>query len=80
ADKVVEFIEKHDLDLICRGHQVVEGGYEFFADRNLVTIFSAPSYKGQYDNAGAVMSVDESLTCSFQLLKALDKTKKALQI
>jgi serine/threonine-protein phosphatase PP1 catalytic subunit len=27
---VRKFVEKHDLDLIIRGHQVVENGYEFF--------------------------------------------------
>ncbi len=27
---VRKFNEKHDLDLICRAHQVVEDGYEFF--------------------------------------------------
>ncbi|KMZ69486.1 Serine/threonine-protein phosphatase PP1 [Zostera marina] len=69
ADKVKEFLEKHDLDIICRAHQVVEDGYEFFADRQLVTIFSAPNYCGEFDNAGAMMSVDESLLCSFQILK-----------
>lgn len=30
------------MDLICRAHQVVEDGYEFFAKRQLVTLFSAP--------------------------------------
>ncbi|KAL5991690.1 hypothetical protein ACLOJK_012599 [Asimina triloba] len=65
ADKVSEFLQKHDLDLVCRAHQVVEDGYEFFADRRLVTIFSAPNYCGEFDNAGAMMSVDESLIESF---------------
>jgi serine/threonine-protein phosphatase PP1 catalytic subunit len=64
---VSRFIEKHDLDLICRGHQVVEDGYEFFSKRQLVTIFSAPNYAGEFNNAGAIMSVDESLLCSFQV-------------
>eukprot|EP01088_Endostelium_zonatum_P000288 TRINITY_DN104_c0_g2_i1.p1 TRINITY_DN104_c0_g2~~TRINITY_DN104_c0_g2_i1.p1 ORF type:complete len:305 (+),score=58.40 TRINITY_DN104_c0_g2_i1:186-1100(+) len=68
-DVVSEFLKKHDLDLICRAHQVVEEGYEFFAKRQLVTIFSAPNYCGEFDNAGAMMSVDESLMCSFQILK-----------
>jgi hypothetical protein len=47
--------------------QVVEDGYEFFAKRQLVTLFSAPNYCGEFDNAGAMMSVDETLLCSFQV-------------
>ena len=31
---------------------VVEDGYEFFAKRKLVTIFSAPNYCGEFDNSG----------------------------
>ncbi|RRT52257.1 hypothetical protein B296_00038516 [Ensete ventricosum] len=75
-DRVSEFLQKHDLDLICRAHQVVEDGYEFFADRQLVTIFSAPNYCGEFDNAGAMMSVDETLMCSFQILKPAEKKSK----
>ncbi len=51
--------------------QVVEDGYEFFAKRQLVTLFSAPNYCGEFDNAGAMMSVDETLLCSFQVSCAL---------
>ncbi|KAM7311844.1 serine/threonine-protein phosphatase alpha-2 isoform [Ixodes scapularis] len=75
ADVVAKFLHKHDLDLICRAHQVVEDGYEFFAKRQLVTLFSAPNYCGEFDNAGAMMSVDETLMCSFQILKPADKKK-----
>jgi serine/threonine-protein phosphatase PP1 catalytic subunit len=67
ADIVTRFLQRLDLDLICRAHQVVEDGYEFFAKRQLVTIFSAPNYCGEFDNAGAMMSVDEQLMCSFQV-------------
>jgi len=70
ADVVSRFLQRHDLDLICRAHQVVEDGYEFFAKRQLVTIFSAPNYCGEFDNAGAMMSVDEALMCSFQVRAA----------
>ncbi|TVU49175.1 hypothetical protein EJB05_00471, partial [Eragrostis curvula] len=73
ADKVAEFLQKHDLDLICRAHQVVEDGYEFFANRQLVTVFSAPNYCGEFDNAGAMLCVDESLTCSFKILKLSER-------
>ena len=70
---VQDFLKNNDLDLICRANQVVEEGYEFFADRKLVTVFSAPNYCGEFDNAGAMMSVDENLNCSFQILKPANK-------
>ncbi|KJH48333.1 putative phosphoprotein phosphatase 1 [Dictyocaulus viviparus] len=72
---VAKFLHKHDLDLICRAHQVVEDGYEFFAKRQLVTLFSAPNYCGEFDNAGSMMTVDETLMCSFQILKPAEKKK-----
>ena len=98
ADVVGKFLARHDLDLVCRAHQVVEDGYEFFADRQLVTVFSAPNYckpcmteislqfrcahdpismraGGEFDNAGAMMSVDENLMCSFQVLKPVAKER-----
>ena len=69
ADVVANFLEAQDLDLLVRAHQVVEDGYEFFAGRRLVTLFSAPNYCGEFDNAGGMMSVDDDLMCSFQILK-----------
>jgi len=69
ADVVSRFLERNDLDLIIRAHQVREGaqcvalqvatrlgalvqvvedGYEFFGDRTLVTVFSAPNYCGEW--------------------------------
>lgn len=52
---VNKFLQKNDFDLICRAHQVVEDGYEFFAKRQLVTLFSAPNYCGEFDNAGKLV-------------------------
>ena len=40
---ITDFLVKHDFDLVCRAHMVVEDGYEFFSDRVLVTVFSAPN-------------------------------------
>ena len=65
---VNKMVEDLDIDLICRAHQVVEKGYEFFADKKLVTVFSAPNYCNQFDNAGAMMIVDENLVCGFKIL------------
>ncbi|KAG5456755.1 MAG: Metallo-dependent phosphatase-like protein, partial [Olpidium bornovanus] len=129
---IEDFLRRHDFDLVCRAHMVVEGtslsllvfewwlaeylfysfvfffflyfccrvcgstgsagqpysckipilltgnfldvadGYEFFDNRSLVTVFSAPNYCGEFDNFGAVMCVGEDLLCSFELLKPLE--------
>ncbi|KAJ2688770.1 serine/threonine protein phosphatase Pzh1 [Coemansia spiralis] len=68
---ISEFLRRMDFDLICRAHMVVEDGYEFFHGRQLVTVFSAPNYCGEFDNSGAVMNVNEELLCSFEILKPL---------
>ncbi|KAH8100694.1 phosphoprotein phosphatase PPZ [Cristinia sonorae] len=67
-----DFLVRYDMDLICRAHMVVEDGYEFWNERTLVTVFSAPNYCGEFDNYGACMSVSEELLCAFELLKPLD--------
>ncbi|AAS53321.1 AFL051Wp [Eremothecium gossypii ATCC 10895] len=66
---VYDFCANFKFDLIIRGHMVVEDGYEFFAKKKFVTIFSAPNYCGQFQNWGAVMSVTTGMMCSFELLK-----------
>lgn len=40
---IADFLAANDFDLVCRAHMVVEDGYEFFTDRVLVTVFSAPN-------------------------------------
>jgi serine/threonine-protein phosphatase PP1 catalytic subunit len=76
ADVVANFLEDNELDLLVRAHQVVEDGYEFFAGRRLVTLFSAPNYCGEFDNAGGMISVDEDLMCSFQILKPSSRSSR----
>lgn len=74
-DIISKFLEQNGFDLICRAHQVVEDGYEFFGKRQLVTVFSAPDYCGEFDNSGALMSVNEDLICSFEILQSQSKAK-----
>eukprot|EP00971_Amphidinium_carterae_P141904 2810853-Amphidinium_carterae.1 len=73
-DVVHSFLKKHGLDLVCRAHQVVEDGYEFFARRALVTVFSAPNYCGEFDNAGAIMTLDEAMCGAFQILRPASRS------
>lgn len=51
------------LSIFC---QAVMDGYEFFAKRQLVTVFSAPNYRGM-SNRGAVIDVDEVLMFSYKV-------------
>ena len=63
------FLNDNNLELLCRAHQVVEQGYEFYGNNTCVTVFSAPNYCGMFDNSGAMMVVDENLKCSFNIIK-----------
>ncbi|PAV66499.1 hypothetical protein WR25_22524 [Diploscapter pachys] len=72
AKTVEHFCELHKLDCIVRAHQVVQEGYEFFANRKLVTIFSAPYYCQSTLNVAAVMNVDEKMVAKFSLFRPLD--------
>ena len=70
SKKVVEeFTNNNGLDLICRAHQVVEEGFQFFAGMKLVTIFTAPNYAGEFDNNGGILEVGEELLCSIHVLR-----------
>ncbi|CDS36950.1 protein phosphatase 1 catalytic subunit [Echinococcus multilocularis] len=61
-DVVDRFLSRFGLDLMVRAHQVVEDGYEFFANRSFVTIFSAPNYCGEFDNAGGIFCLSRNVT------------------
>jgi len=77
SSSVIEkFLQSQDLELICRGHQVVQDGYEFFGKKNLLTIFSAPNYCGEFDNSGGVMIIDENLMCSFKMIRSSEEETK----
>ncbi|VDO33916.1 unnamed protein product [Haemonchus placei] len=60
---VNDFCNRMNVDLICRAHQCVMEGYEFFADQKCLTLFSAPCYCGELDNRAAVMHVSGQLEC-----------------
>ena len=69
-ERIVDnFLTIHNLEILVRAHQVVEKGYDFFNGRKCVTIFSAPNYCGQFDNAGAMMTINEDLVCGFIVFK-----------
>jgi serine/threonine-protein phosphatase PP1 catalytic subunit len=68
---VTGFLRQHGLEMVCRSGELARGdGYEFFADRSVVTLFSAADYNGIM-NAAAVMSIDDDLQVHFQILRPI---------
>lgn len=77
GEKIVsDFIKTNDIDLIVRGNQAVENGYEFFADRQLITIFSAPNFLGNFANSSGILHLDKDLMCSLKVLRPVEKLIK----
>ncbi|ELP88219.1 serine/threonine protein phosphatase PP1 isozyme, putative, partial [Entamoeba invadens IP1] len=68
-DVVENFMTKNNIQLICRGHQVVEEGFEFAFNNKVLTLFSAPNYCNQFNNCGAMMKVSKNLACNFVVLQ-----------
>ncbi|KAJ0421161.1 Serine/threonine-protein phosphatase PP1 isozyme 2 [Aspergillus carlsbadensis] len=71
ANVARRFLQRMGLDLICRGHMAVDDGYKFDFDKSVVTVFSAPNYCGEFDNAGAVMNVPADLVRTFEVFEPL---------
>lgn len=65
----MQFLDRCNLDFVVRARQVVETGYEFFAGRKLVTLFSAPNYCNEFNNAGAMLTIDKHHVCSFEVIQ-----------
>ena len=73
SNVIEKFLSSQNLELICRAHQVVQDGYEFFGKKNLITIFSAPNYCSEFDNSGGVMIIDDNLMCSFKMIRSAEE-------
>ncbi|VDK41119.1 unnamed protein product [Taenia asiatica] len=53
CDVTHEFLEKHEMKNIIRGHQYFPKGFSFIHDK-IITIFSAPNYMNRWGNKGAI--------------------------
>ncbi|GMT28926.1 hypothetical protein PFISCL1PPCAC_20223, partial [Pristionchus fissidentatus] len=73
---IKSFCETFNIDLIVRAHQIsneMKGGYKFYCEGRLVSIFSAPNYLNMFNDA-CVIRVNKDLVCRFLVFKS-KKTK-----
>ena len=55
---------KHEYFFSLNLHiKIEEQGFAFHANRQLLTIFSAQNYCGEFNNSAAVLIIDEELFC-----------------
>lgn len=64
-----EFNRINKLDLICRAHQLVQEGYKYAFDEQIVTIWSAPNYCYRCGNVAAILQFDENLKREFLIFR-----------
>ena len=53
------FCRTNSLQLIVRAHQIVDAGYEFFANKKLITVYSTPNHC-ERENKASVLCVEPS--------------------
>ncbi|TKR69804.1 hypothetical protein L596_021909 [Steinernema carpocapsae] len=72
---VEEFCKRNSIDLIVRGHQMLDNGYKFMKGGHVLTIFTAPNYTN-LKNDGVILRVSKSHTCHFIFLRVQRNKKK----
>eukprot|EP01025_Chloroclados_australasicus_P064722 TRINITY_DN867_c2_g1_i3.p3 TRINITY_DN867_c2_g1~~TRINITY_DN867_c2_g1_i3.p3 ORF type:complete len:290 (-),score=41.74 TRINITY_DN867_c2_g1_i3:1060-1929(-) len=70
-DRVMEFTQNNNLQMIIRAHECVMDGFERFAQGRLITLFSATNYCGTANNAGAILVVGRDLVLVPKLIHPL---------
>ncbi|CAD7705298.1 unnamed protein product [Ostreobium quekettii] len=73
-DRVMDFCNTNNLQMIVRAHECVMDGFERFAQGHLITLFSATNYCGTANNAGAILVLGRNLVLVPKLIHPLPPT------
>jgi len=66
-----EFVTINNLEVIARAHQLVNDGYKFMFNKQLVTVWSAPNYCYRCGNVAAILAMDKDLKQDFKIFAAV---------
>jgi diadenosine tetraphosphatase ApaH/serine/threonine PP2A family protein phosphatase len=81
GDVTRKFAALNRITHIARAHQLAEGGYEFYFDGLLSTIWSAPNYMYTSHNLAAVMRVsrrDSDFELRFNIFDAVPRSERTV--
>jgi len=73
-----EFISINNLELIARAHQLVQEGYKYHFNKQLVTVWSAPNYCYRCGNVASIMAFDKDLNADFKIFHAVPDDQRVI--
>lgn len=69
----------NDLELIARAHQLIQEGYLYWFEGDLlVTVWSAPNYFYRCGNVAAILEIDENLNRNFKTFREVPESARSV--
>ncbi|KAM3719306.1 Serine/threonine-protein phosphatase PP1 [Dirofilaria immitis] len=79
SDTVQNLCKKLDIDMLIRGHQAPLHGYALFSGGCMLTLFSAPGYRGSSNsdiNMGASLEISTSMNITIKQIQVTEKFRQ----
>jgi len=71
-----QFISINNIEMIARAHQLVQDGYKYFFDKQVVTVWSAPNFCYRCGNVGCIMELDKNLSAQFKIFRESEEPER----